>query len=146
MWEGAARWSTQLRRECWVATGLSQWNRCSDPQGSGRGRESINPTKMKLCWGCRNPFASGKFYKCLQWLQYEDESSNAAIIVLEWRGWKLLGGRVFWKSRVWNSSTTRSDSLSLTRCRCSCKPTERQQQHRKNKLHNHTHKERKVQV
>jgi len=20
-----ARWSTQLRRECWVATGLSQW-------------------------------------------------------------------------------------------------------------------------
>ena len=34
MWERAARWSTQLRRECWVATGLSRWNRCSDPQGS----------------------------------------------------------------------------------------------------------------
>jgi len=38
MWEGAAGWSTQL---CWVATGLSRWMGCSDPQGSGRGRESI---------------------------------------------------------------------------------------------------------
>ena len=63
MWEGAARWSTQLRRGCWVATGLSQWMGCSDPQGSGRGRESINPVKMKLCPGCHNPFASSKLYK-----------------------------------------------------------------------------------
>ena len=30
-------------------------------------------------------------------------------------------GRVFWKSRVRTSSTTRSDLLSLTRCCCSCK-------------------------
>jgi len=64
--QGTRCFSTQLRRECWVATGLSQWNRCSDPQGSGCGRESINPAKMKLCPGCHNPFASGKLYKCLQ--------------------------------------------------------------------------------
>ena len=41
-------------------TGLSRWMGCSDPQGSGRGRESINPAKMKLCPGCHNPFASSK--------------------------------------------------------------------------------------
>jgi len=41
MWEGGARWSTQLRRGCWVATSLSRWMGCSDLQGSGRGRESI---------------------------------------------------------------------------------------------------------
>ena len=63
MWEGAARWSTQLRRGCWVATGLTWWMGCSDLQGSGRGRESINPAKMKLCPGCHNPFASSKLYK-----------------------------------------------------------------------------------
>ena len=63
MWEGAARWSTHLRRGCWVATGLSRWMACSDPQGSGRGRGSINPAKMKLCLGCHNPFATIKLYK-----------------------------------------------------------------------------------
>ena len=63
MWEGPARWSTQLRRGCWVATGLSRWKGCSDPQESGRGRESINQAKMKLCPGCHNPFASSKLYK-----------------------------------------------------------------------------------
>jgi len=36
---------------------------CLDPQGSGRGRESINPAKMKLCPGCHNPFESSKLYK-----------------------------------------------------------------------------------
>jgi len=30
-----------LRRGCWVATGISRWMGCSDPQGPGRGRESI---------------------------------------------------------------------------------------------------------
>jgi len=44
-------------------------------------------------------------------------------------------GRVFWKSNVQTSSTTRSDPLSLTRGRCSCKTREHQQQHRKT---NHT--------
>ena len=63
MWEGTARWSTQLGRGCWVATGLSRWMGCSDPQGPARGRESINPAKMKLCPGCHNPFASSKLYK-----------------------------------------------------------------------------------
>jgi len=63
MWEGAARWSTQLRRGCWVATGPSRWMGCSDPQGPGRGRESINPAKMKLCPGCHYPVASSKLYK-----------------------------------------------------------------------------------
>ena len=48
---------------CWVATGLSRRMGCSDPQGSGRGRESINPSKMKLCPGCHNPFASSKLYR-----------------------------------------------------------------------------------
>jgi len=41
--EHCARWSTQLRRGCWVATSLSRWMGCSDPQGSVCGRESINP-------------------------------------------------------------------------------------------------------
>jgi len=63
MWEGAARWSTQLRRGCWVATGLSRWMGCLDPQGPGRGRESINPAEMKLYLGCHNPFASSKLYQ-----------------------------------------------------------------------------------
>jgi len=54
---------TQLRRGCWVATGLSRWMGCSDPQGSGPGRESINPAKMKLCPGCHNAFASSKLNK-----------------------------------------------------------------------------------
>jgi len=39
--EHCARWSTQLRRGCWVATSLSRWMGCSDPQGSVCGRESI---------------------------------------------------------------------------------------------------------
>jgi len=143
MWERVTRWSTQLHRECCVATRLSQWNRCSDPQGSGRGRESINPAKMKLCLGCDNSFASGKLYKCLQWSYNEDESSNA----YSWNGEAgSFWGWVFWKSRVQTSSNTRSDLLSLMRYHCSCKTKEHQQRHRKNKLHNDTHKERKVQV
>jgi len=36
-------------REYWPATGHFRWVRCSDPQGTGRGRESITPAKMKLC-------------------------------------------------------------------------------------------------
>jgi len=56
-------WEEELRRGCWVATGLSWWLGCSDPQRSGRGRESINPAKMKLCLGYHNPFASSKLYK-----------------------------------------------------------------------------------
>ena len=48
---------------CWVATGLSRWMGCSDPQGPALGRESMNPAKMKLCPGCHNPFASSKLYK-----------------------------------------------------------------------------------
>ena len=42
--------------------GLSRWMGCSDPQGPGHGRESINPAKMKLCTGCHDPFASSKLY------------------------------------------------------------------------------------
>ena len=41
-----------------VATGLSTWVGCSDPQGSGRGRESTSAAKMILCPGCHNPCAS----------------------------------------------------------------------------------------
>jgi len=50
--------------------------------------------------------------------------------------------RVYWKTRVRTSSTTRSDPLSLTPCRWSCKTKEHQQRHRKNKSHNHTHTKR----
>jgi len=50
---------------CWVATGLSRWMGCSDPQGPGHGRESINPAEMKLCPGCHNPFTSSKLNKLL---------------------------------------------------------------------------------
>jgi len=42
---------------------LGGWMGCSDPQGSGRGRESRNTVKKKLCPGCHNPFASSKLYK-----------------------------------------------------------------------------------
>jgi len=48
---------------CAVDTGsqpVSRWMGCSDAQGSGRGRESVNPTKMKLFPGCHNPFAFSK--------------------------------------------------------------------------------------
>ena len=50
-WERAARWSTQVCRDCWVAASLSCWVRCSDHQGSAYGTENINPAKMKLCPG-----------------------------------------------------------------------------------------------
>jgi len=33
---------------------VSWWIKCSDPQGSGRGRETINPAKIKLCLVCDN--------------------------------------------------------------------------------------------
>ena len=78
MWEGAARWSTQLHRGCWVATGLSRWMGCSDPQGPGHGRESINPAKMKLCPGCHNPFTSNKLYKLFAVFLHLDDG---------WFGW-----------------------------------------------------------
>jgi len=39
---------------------------CSDPKRSGRGRESLNPTTMKVCQGCHHPFAFSKLYNCLQ--------------------------------------------------------------------------------
>jgi len=58
-----ARWSTQLRRGCRVTTSLFRWMGCSDQQGPGRGRESINSAKMKLCSGCHNPFACSKLCK-----------------------------------------------------------------------------------
>ena len=51
----------QVGEGCWAATGLSWWMGFSDPQGPGRGRESINPAKMKLCPGCHNPFASSRY-------------------------------------------------------------------------------------
>jgi len=54
------------QHSCAAVHGLPRRIRCSDPQGSGRGRETINPAKMKLCPGCHNAFASGKLYKCLQ--------------------------------------------------------------------------------
>ena len=115
MWEGAAGWSTQLRRSCWVATGLSRWMGCSDPQGPGRGRESINPAKMKLCPGCHNPFASSKLYKLF-----------AVFFAF---GWWL----------VWIQSVEVLLSSFLNRQKwyvgilgkcCSCKTKENQQQHR----------------
>jgi len=52
-----------------VAPGVLGRNRslsvvgCSDPQGPGPGRESINPAKMNLCPVCHNSFASSKLYK-----------------------------------------------------------------------------------
>ena len=57
--------STHLRRGCWVPTGLSRWVRCSGPQGSGRGRNSINPieTLSELSY---SPFTSSKLYEGLQ--------------------------------------------------------------------------------
>ena len=63
MWEGAAKWSTQLRK------GVLGCNRSLSVDGLLRSariwasRESINPAKMKLCLGCHNPFASSKLYK-----------------------------------------------------------------------------------
>ena len=45
---------------------LSQSIRCSDPQGSGRGKESINPAKMRLCPGSHSSFACSKLYNFLQ--------------------------------------------------------------------------------
>ena len=42
------------------------WMGCSDPQGSGRGRESINPAKMKLSPGCHNPWMKKMFGRLLR--------------------------------------------------------------------------------
>ena len=63
MWEGAARWSTQLRRGVLGRNRSLSVDGLLRPQGPGHGRESINPAKMKLCPGCHNPFASSKLYK-----------------------------------------------------------------------------------
>ena len=73
MWEGAARWSTQLRRGCWVATGLSRWIGCSDPQGSERGTESINTAKMKLILGCQSLSHLASYTNCLQCFLHLDD-------------------------------------------------------------------------
>ena len=145
MWERAARWSTQLRRECWVATGLSRWNRCSDPQGSGRGRESINQVK----WNSARVVVT---------LSHLASSTNVCSVCrmrmshpiqpsYRWNGEaESSWGRVFWTPRFRTSSTTRSEPLSLTRCRCSCKTKEHQQRHRKNKSHTHTQREKSSSV
>ena len=123
MWEGAARWSTQLRRGCWVATGLSRWMGCSDPQGSGRGRESINPAEMKLCRGCHNPFASSKLYKLfavffafgwwLVWYSWNPICRDAAF------SWFIRSD--MWERRKWYVG--KEEMIC-----CSCKTKEHQQQ------------------
>jgi len=107
MWERAARWSTQLRRECWVATGLSRWNRCSDAQGSGRGRESINPAKMKLCPGCHNLFASGSSTNVCSGCRMR--MSHPMQPSYRWNGEaESSWGRVFWKPRRSNNMWLRA--------------------------------------
>jgi len=55
-----------VHRGSWVATGLSRWMGCSDPPGSGRGKESINPAKMKLYPGCHNLSHLTSSTDCLQ--------------------------------------------------------------------------------
>jgi len=117
MWEGAARWSTQLHRGCWVATGLSRWMGCSDPQGSGRGRESINSAKMKLCLGCHNPFASSKLYKLLAVFLHLDDGWFGTLGI---QSVEVLPSNFFVRQKgyVWILGKT---------C-CSCKTKENQQQ------------------
>ena len=110
MWERAARWSTQLRRECWVATGLSRWDRCSDPQGSWRGRESINPAKMKLCPGCHNPFASGG----------DLVVSEPLGVQLDYVGSWVIFGRISaaapWEWRIMTHPTSNTSSAGSSGC------------------------------
>ena len=131
MWEGAARWSTQLRRGCWVATGLSRWMGCSDPQGPGRGRESINPAKMKLCPGCHKHFASCKLY-CLQCFLHLDDGwfgtlGNQSVEVLPSN---------FFVRQKWYVGI-------LGKMCCSCKTKENQQQreNQNTKIHKQTTKQ-----
>ena len=42
MWEELLDDQHSCARGCWVATGLSRWMGCSDPQGSGRGPFSLH--------------------------------------------------------------------------------------------------------
>ena len=132
MWEGAARWSTQLRRACWVATGLSRWMGCSDPQGSGRGRESINPAKMRLCLGCHNPFASSKLYKLF-----------AVFFAfgwwLIWYSWdpivQVLPSNFFVRQK-WYVGI-----LGKTCCSCKTKENQQQRENQNTKIHKQTTKQ-----
>jgi len=55
MWEELLDDQHSCARGCWVATGLSRWMGCSDLQGPGRGRESINQASSQ-----RNQKAQGR--------------------------------------------------------------------------------------
>jgi len=60
-----------------------------------RGRKSINPAKMKhsqVVLTLSHLASSTNVYSGCR--KNKDESSNAAIILLEWRGWKLLGSGI----------------------------------------------------
>ena len=103
---------------CWVATGLSRRMGCSDLQRSGRGRDSINPVKMKLCQGCHNPFTSSKLYKLF------------AVFFCIWImvGLELLESNLH-RCSLRVSLFTRSDVWVYWEMTCcSCKTKEHQQQ------------------
>jgi len=95
-------------------TGLSQWVGCSNPQGSGRGRESINPAKMKL-WppGCHN-------------LSHLASSTNCLHRFFACGWWSELLESNLQRYSVRLSLFTRSGLWEMT-C-CSCKTNEHQQQ------------------
>jgi len=71
-----------------------------DPQRSERGRESVNPAKMKLCPGCHNPFTSSKLFVSLQW--WWRRVNWMSHPMKPSRRWNELAGsswgRVFWNS------------------------------------------------
>jgi len=122
-----------LRRGCWATTGLSRWMDWSDPQGSGRGRESIYPASMTLCTGCHNPFASSKLYKLF------------AVFFCIW----MMVGLVLLESNLQKCSLriclfTRSDMWEyweMTCCSCKTKEHQQQQENQITKIHKQTTKQ-----
>ena len=126
-----ARWSTQLRRGCRVTTSLFRWMGCSDQQGPGRGRESINSAKMKLCSGCHNPFACSKLYKLF-----------AVFFAfgwwLIWYSWDPICRGVAFEFLC--SPEVICGNTGKTCCSCKTKENQQQRENQNTKIHKQTRK------
>jgi len=117
---------------CWVATGLSRWMGCSDPQGPGHGRESINPAKMKLCPGCHNPFTSSKLYKLFAVFLHLDDGWFGTLWI---QSVEVLPSNFFVCQKLY------VEILGKTCCSCKTKENQQQRENQNTKIHKQTTKQ-----
>jgi len=132
MWKGAARWSTQLRRGCWVATGLSRWMGCSDPQGSGRGREVKSQLKWNSAWVVITLSHLASSTNCLQCFLHLDDGWFGTLRI---QSVEVLPSNFFVRQK-WYVGI-----LGKTCCSCKTKENQQQQENQIAKIHKQTTKQ-----